>query len=44
MRNYNLILARADSIEKVQSIVDQLTTIHGERTRVIALQSLTKAI
>jgi putative ABC transport system permease protein len=42
--DYNLILVKADSVENVESVVDQLTTIYGERARIIALQSLTSTI
>jgi ABC-type antimicrobial peptide transport system permease subunit len=43
-RYYNLILVRADRIENVQSVVDQLTAIYGERARIIALQTLSSTI
>jgi hypothetical protein len=41
---YNLIPVRADRVENVQSVVDQLTAIYGERTRIIALQTLSSTI
>jgi putative ABC transport system permease protein len=43
-RYYNLILVRADRVENVQSVVDQLTAIYGERARIIALQTLSSTI
>jgi len=43
-RYYNLILVRADRIENVQSVVDQLTAIYGERARIVALQTLSSTI
>ena len=43
-RHYNLILVRADEVENVQSVVDQLTAIYGERARIVALQTLSSTI
>ncbi|BAJ50990.1 conserved hypothetical protein [Candidatus Caldarchaeum subterraneum] len=43
-RDYNLILVRADTAENVQLVVDQLTTIYGERARIVALQSLASTV
>lgn len=42
--DYNIILVKADSVENVENVVDQLTTIYGERARVLALQSLASTI
>ncbi|MEM2238431.1 MAG: FtsX-like permease family protein [Candidatus Caldarchaeum sp.] len=44
MRNYNLILVRADSVENVQLVVDQLTALYGDRTRILALQTLSQTV
>jgi len=43
-RDYNLVLVRADSVESVQAVADELTTIFGERARIIAVQTLASAV
>ncbi|MEM3807977.1 MAG: FtsX-like permease family protein [Nitrososphaerota archaeon] len=42
--DYNLILVKADSVDNVDALVEELTTIYGDRARVMALQSLASTI
>jgi len=42
--DYNLVMVKADTVEAVQTVVDQLTTIYGERVRVVAVQALASTI